>query len=167
MASEKIVKPITLGRMVKKNVSQRGCDNDVDGLVVTFENAAIGDDPTKIASVQMELFPRTGEVALRYDLANVGDATYTAGLVVNGTNHFVEVGARTSEVVFQRVHPDDWDMDGLPNSIDDTLAKINQLATDLTTLLYIEGYPPDWDDEVFRRVLEQMENYKRHHSTSR
>ncbi len=25
--------------------------NDVDGLVVTFENAAIGDDPTKIASV--------------------------------------------------------------------------------------------------------------------
>ena len=84
--------------------------NDVDGLVVTFENAAIGDDPTKIASVQMELFPRTGEVALRYDLANVGDATYTAGLVVDGTNHFVEVGAETREVVFQRVHPDDWDM---------------------------------------------------------
>ena len=38
----------------------------------------------------------------------------------------------------------------------------NQLATDLTTLLYTEGYPPDWDDEVFRRVLEQMENYKKH-----
>ncbi len=47
------------------------------------------------------------------------DPTYTAGLVVNGTNHFVEVGAGTREVVFQRVHPDDWDMDGLPNSIDD------------------------------------------------
>ena len=93
--------------------------NDVDGLIVTFENAAIGDDPTKIASAQMELFPRTGEVVLRYDLANVGDATYTAGLVVNGTNNFVEVGAGTREVVFQRVHPFDWDMDGLPNSIDD------------------------------------------------
>lgn len=39
----------------------------------------------------------------------------------------------------------------------------NQLATDLTTLLYTEGYPPDWDDEVFRRVLEQMENYKKSH----
>ncbi len=38
----------------------------------------------------------------------------------------------------------------------------DQLATDLTTLLYTEGYPPDWDDEVFHRVLEQMENYKRH-----
>ena len=35
-------------------------------------------------------------------------------------------------------------------------------STDLTTLLYTEGYPPDWDDEVFHRVLEQMENYKRH-----
>ena len=94
--------------------------NDVGGLVVTFENAAIADDPTKIASVQMELFPRTGEVALRYDLSNVGDATYTAGLVVNGTSNFVEVGAETREVVFQHVHPDDWDMDGIPNSIDDT-----------------------------------------------
>ena len=38
----------------------------------------------------------------------------------------------------------------------------DQLATVLTTLLYTEGYPPDWDDEVFHRVLEQMENYKRH-----
>ena len=80
--------------------------NDVGGLVVTFENTAIADDPTKIASVQMELFPRTGEVALRYDLANVGDTTYTAGLVLNGTNHFVEVGAQTREVVFQCVNPE-------------------------------------------------------------
>lgn len=40
----------------------------------------------------------------------------------------------------------------------------NQLATDLTTLLYTEGYPPDWDDEVFKKVLEQMENYKRNRS---
>jgi len=40
----------------------------------------------------------------------------------------------------------------------------DQLATDLTTLLYTEGYPPDWDDEVFHRVLEQMENYKKHQS---
>ena len=35
-------------------------------------------------------------------------------------------------------------------------------STDLTALLYTEGYPTDWDDEVFHRVLEQMENYKRH-----
>ena len=35
-------------------------------------------------------------------------------------------------------------------------------ATEFTTLLCTEGYLPDWDDEVFHRVLEQMENYKRH-----
>ena len=34
-----------------------------------------------------------GEVALRYDLSTVGDSTYTAGLVIDGTNRFVEVGA--------------------------------------------------------------------------
>jgi len=36
------------------------------------------------------------------------------------------------------------------------------VSTDLTTFLYTEGYPPDWGDETFHRVLEQMENYKRH-----
>ena len=34
---------------------------------------------------------------------------------------------------------------------------------DYNNELNTEGYPPDWDDEVFRRVLEQMENYKKSH----
>ena len=38
----------------------------------------------------------------------------------------------------------------------------SQLASDLTYLIYKEGYPPQWDEEVFRRVLEQVENYKKH-----
>ena len=33
---------------------------------------------------------------------------------------------------------------------------------DLTKLLYKNGYPPEWDDEVFQQVLEQSENYKRY-----
>ena len=37
----------------------------------------------------------------------------------------------------------------------------SQLASDLTMLIYKEGYPPEWDEEVFNRVLEQVENYKR------
>lgn len=32
--------------------------------------------------------------------------------------------------------------------------------TDLGFLLYQEGYPPTWDEEVFERVLGQVENYK-------
>jgi type I restriction enzyme R subunit len=37
----------------------------------------------------------------------------------------------------------------------------NQLNMDLTVLLYKNGYPPEWDEEVFEKVLEQAENFKR------
>ena len=38
----------------------------------------------------------------------------------------------------------------------------SKLASQLTYLLYKEGYPPQWDEEVFQKVLEQVENYKKH-----
>ena len=37
----------------------------------------------------------------------------------------------------------------------------SKLANQLTYLLYKEGYPPQWDEEVFQKVLEQVENYKK------
>lgn len=37
----------------------------------------------------------------------------------------------------------------------------NQMSMDLTVLLYNNGYPPDWDDEVFQKVLEQAENFRK------
>lgn len=37
----------------------------------------------------------------------------------------------------------------------------SKLASELTYLLYQEGYPPEWDDEVFQKVLMQVENYKK------
>lgn len=37
----------------------------------------------------------------------------------------------------------------------------NQLNMDLTILLYKNGYPPEWDEEVFEKVMEQAENFKR------
>lgn len=36
----------------------------------------------------------------------------------------------------------------------------NQLNMDLTVLLYQNGYPPEWDEEVFEKVMEQAENFK-------
>ena len=36
----------------------------------------------------------------------------------------------------------------------------SKLSTDLTYLIYKEGYPPEWDQEVFEKVLEQVQNYK-------
>ena len=37
----------------------------------------------------------------------------------------------------------------------------NKLSSQLTVLLYKEGYPPEWDDEVFKKVLNQVDNYKK------
>lgn len=37
----------------------------------------------------------------------------------------------------------------------------NQLRMDLTIMLYKNGYPPEWDEEVFEKVMEQAENFKR------
>ena len=36
------------------------------------------------------------------------------------------------------------------------------LASELAVLIYQEGYPPEWDEEVFEKVLKQVENYKRY-----
>ena len=42
----------------------------------------------------------------------------------------------------------------------------NQLNMDLTILLYQNGYPPEWDEEIFEKVMEQAENFKKYDSNS-
>lgn len=37
----------------------------------------------------------------------------------------------------------------------------SRLNMDLTVLLYRNGYPPEWDEEVFEKVMEQAENFKK------
>jgi type I restriction enzyme R subunit len=37
----------------------------------------------------------------------------------------------------------------------------NKLDMELTVLLYNNGYPPEWDEEVFEKVMQQAENFKR------
>lgn len=37
----------------------------------------------------------------------------------------------------------------------------SQLNMDLTVILYQNGYPPEWDEEVFEKVLAQAENFKK------
>lgn len=36
----------------------------------------------------------------------------------------------------------------------------SELEMDLIVLLYENGYPPEWNDEVFDKVMEQAENFK-------
>ena len=38
----------------------------------------------------------------------------------------------------------------------------DKLKLDLTILLYQNGYPPEWDNEVFAQVIEQAENFKKY-----
>ena len=38
----------------------------------------------------------------------------------------------------------------------------NELNMQLTILLYQNGYPPEWDEEVFDLVMEQAENFKKY-----
>ncbi len=38
----------------------------------------------------------------------------------------------------------------------------SQLNMDLIVLLYENGYPPEWNAEVYEKVLEQVENFKRY-----
>ena len=37
----------------------------------------------------------------------------------------------------------------------------SQLNMDLTILLYKNGYPPEWDEEVFEKIMQQAENFKK------
>lgn len=41
----------------------------------------------------------------------------------------------------------------------------SQLNMDLTILLYDNGYPPDWSETVFEKVMEQAENFKKYNPT--
>lgn len=41
----------------------------------------------------------------------------------------------------------------------------DKLANQLTRLIYKEGYPPEWDELIFDKVLEQVENFKEYSST--
>lgn len=38
----------------------------------------------------------------------------------------------------------------------------SQLSMELVKLLYHNGYPPKWSDEVFEKVLQQAENFKKY-----
>ena len=37
-----------------------------------------------------------------------------------------------------------------------------RLNVEIVNLLYVNGYPPEWHDKVYDRVMEQVDNFKRH-----
>lgn len=65
----------------------------------------------------------------------------------------VELAKKIKELVDDKAKYADW------ATRDDIK---NELNRDLTILLYENGYPPEWDEEVFEKVLEQAENFKKY-----
>lgn len=39
----------------------------------------------------------------------------------------------------------------------------DNLSSEIAFLLYKEGYPPEWSDEVFENVIDQVNNFKKYH----
>lgn len=65
----------------------------------------------------------------------------------------LDLAKAIKELVDEKAQYADW------SSRDDIK---NQLNMDLTVLLYENGYPPEWDEEVFEKVMEQAENFKKY-----
>ncbi|GHV29008.1 restriction endonuclease subunit R [Spirochaetia bacterium] len=65
----------------------------------------------------------------------------------------IVLARRIKELVDEKAQYTDW-------AVRDDIK--NKLNKDLTVLLYKNGYPPEWDEEVFEQVLEQAENFKKY-----
>ena len=68
-------------------------------------------------------------------------------------NKCIELAKKIKELVDDKSKYADW------ATRDDIK---NELNRDLTVLLYKNGYPPEWDEEVFEKVMQQAENFKKH-----
>ncbi len=65
----------------------------------------------------------------------------------------LELSKKIKELIDDKAQYADW------STRDDIK---NQLNMDLTVLLYSSGYPPEWDEEVFEKVMEQAGNFKKY-----
>lgn len=65
----------------------------------------------------------------------------------------LELSKKIKELIDDKAQYADW------STRDDIK---NQLNMDLTVLLYNSGYPPEWDEEVFEKVMEQAGNFKKY-----
>ncbi len=65
----------------------------------------------------------------------------------------IQLAKKIKELVDEKSEYTDW------TTRNDIKNKLNQ---DLTVLLYQNGYPPEWDEEVFEQVMAQAENFKKY-----
>lgn len=151
------VKAIEFDKRLKAVVEKY---NERDALVFTSEVVAdfINDLSDELIKIMQDLqFDQTSfeKIGISYE----EKAFYDILVKVRDDHEFVYeddkcvvLAKKIKELVDDKAQFADW------STRDDIK---NQLNMDLTKLLYKNGYPPQWDDEVFEKVLEQAENFKK------
>lgn len=151
------VKAIEFDKRLKAVVEKY---NERDALVFTSEVVAdfINDLSDELIKIMQDLqFDQTSfeKIGISYE----EKAFYDILVKVRDDHEFVYedekcviLAKKIKELVDDKAQFADW------STRDDIK---NLLNMDLTKLLYKNGYPPQWDDEVFEKVLEQAENFKK------
>jgi type I restriction enzyme R subunit len=135
--------------------------NNRDNLV--FTNNVVGDFVNSLSDELMNIFSQLEDDKKSFEKLGITfeeKAFYDILIKVRDTHKFdyadekcILLAKAIKQMVDDKAEYVDW---STRNDIKDSL------RWDLTKLLYKNGYPPQWDEEVFVQVLEQAENFKKY-----
>ena len=135
--------------------------NNRDNLV--FTNNVVGDFVNSLSDELMNIFSQLEDDKKSFEKMGITfeeKAFYDILIKVRDTHKFdyadekcILLAKAIKQMVDDKAEYVDW---STRNDIKDSL------RWDLTKLLYKNGYPPQWDEEVFVQVLEQAENFKKY-----
>ena len=135
--------------------------NNRDNLV--FTNEVVGDFVDSLSDELINIFSLLQDDKNSFEKLGISfeeKAFYDILIRVRDTHKFdysdekcINLAKAIKQLVDDKAEYVDW---STRNDIKDSL------RWDLTKLLYKNGYPPQWDEEVFVQVLEQAENFKKY-----
>jgi len=135
--------------------------NNRDKLV--FTNGVVGDFVDSLSDELLDLFSQLDEDKNSFEKLGITfeeKAFFDILIRVRDTHKFdysddkcILLAKAIKDMVDDKAEFVDW---STRNDIKDSL------RWDLTKLLYKNGYPPQWDEEVYIQVLEQAENFKKY-----
>ncbi|MDR1975066.1 MAG: HsdR family type I site-specific deoxyribonuclease [Bacteroidales bacterium] len=129
---------------------------------LTFTNQVVGDFVNSLSDELIDIFSKLDEDKKSFEKLGITfeeKAFYDILVKVRDTHKFtyadekcILLAKAIKELVENNAEYVDWiNRDNIKN----------QLRLDLTILLYKNGYPPEWNEEVFTQVLEQAEKFKK------
>lgn len=152
------VKALEFDERLKKIVERY---NERDSLVFTSE--VVDDFVNDLSEEILNIIKDLDEDKTSFEKMGITfeeKAFYDILVKVRDTHQFkyendkcIELAKKIKELVDDKSRYTDW------ATRDDIK---NELNRDLTVLLYKNGYPPEWDEEVFDKVMQQAENFKKH-----